>query len=239
MDIVKRIQTLDVGTILFFFKLDLSSWGIDQPLLFHCNGATEVLNEAANRYELDTDMMYRGELYTFAGVSMEGIALSNDGKVNQPTLKVANYLQGQKGALSVLCRMYDNLIGAKLEIMITTLEAYEIGDNQEFKQVWWVERKSSEDESMIEFELTSPLDFKGQQVPTRLVIDVCQWAMRGQYRGESCGYTGTRYFDKKGNPVDSITLDACGGSCNDCIIRFGEGVPLPFGGFLIAMRTNF
>lgn len=56
--------------------------------------------------------------------------------------------------------------------------------------------------------------------------------MRGWYRSDnSCAYNGNRYFDEKGNPVDDTALDVCGGLMRDCRKRFGENVPLDFGGF--------
>lgn len=50
-----------------------------------------------------------------------------------------------------------------------------------------------------------------------------------KYRGKDCGYTGTNYFDKDGNPVDDAKDDVCGLSIKDCELRFPTG-PLPFGG---------
>lgn len=237
--LLKRVQMLDVGAIYYFFEVDLSLWGVADPLRFHCNGVYQQHDAEADKFVPMGDMTYNGNVYQFIGIDLEGIKLSNDGKVNSPTLRVMNHFNGQQGAVSAMLLMYDNLIGAKVTFRLTTAEAYDGGFIQEETQYWWIDRKLSEDIQVVSFELTSPLDFKRQKIPTRLISDLCTWSMRGDYRGEECGYTGTKYFDKKGNPVDSIALDDCGGQCNDCIIRFGEGASLPFGGFMIAYRTNF
>lgn len=238
MNFLQRIQTLDVGAIYYFFEIDMSSWGLE-TLYFHCNGVTLTRDSEADVFVPNGDMLYNGKVHSFVGIDIDGISLSNDGKVNAPTLRVMNNIGGVDMAVSAMLMLYNNLIGAKLTFRMTTAEAYEAGNLQEQRQYWWIERKTNETHEYVEFELTSPLDFKRQQIPTRLISDLCTWSMRGEYRGESCGYTGTKYFDKKGNPVDSIVLDDCGGTCQDCILRFGQGATLPFGGFLIAFRTNF
>lgn len=237
--LLKRVQMLDVGAIYYFFEVDLSNWGIAEPLRFHCNGVRQQLDVERDAFVPIGDMYYNDKLYQFIGIDIEGIKISNDGKVNAPTLRVMNRFNDQQGAVSALLMLYDNLVGAKVTFRMTTAEAYESRTLQEETQYWWIERKLTEDINAVSFELTSPLDFKRQRVPTRLITDLCNWAMRGEYRGESCGYTGTKYFDKRGNPVDSITLDECGGTCQDCILRFGRKAELPFGGFMIAYRTNF
>lgn len=237
--LLKRVQMLDVGAIYYFFEVDLSNWGILEPLRFHCNGIMQQVDVERDAFVPIGDMYYNDKLYQFIGIDIEGIKISNDGKVNAPTLRVMNRFNDQQGAVSALLMLYDNLVGAKVTFRMTTAEAYESRTLQEETQYWWIERKLTEDINAVSFELTSPLDFKRQRVPTRLITDLCNWAMRGEYRGETCGYTGTKYFDKRGNPVDSITLDECGGTCQDCILRFGRKAELPFGGFMIAYRTNF
>lgn len=239
MTLLRRIQTLNVGAIYYFFELDMSPWGIDDPLRFHCNGYLKEREDGEREFVPKGEMMYKGEPFAFVGIDLEGIKLSNDGKVNAPSLRVMNNINGQQGSLSALLQLYDNLTGARLKFMLTTAEAYEDNIDQEIVQYWWVERKLNEDINLVTFELTSPLDFKKQNVPTRLISDLCTWSLRNEYRGETCGYTGDKYFNKKGEPVDSIVLDDCGGTCHDCILRFGEGEELPFGGYMIPNRTNF
>jgi lambda family phage minor tail protein L len=59
----------------------------------------------------------------------------------------------------------------------------------------------------------------------------CAWCLQGQYRGADCGYTGTKYFGKFGNPVDNPADDVCSGTVAGCKLRWGEDEQLPFGGF--------
>lgn len=235
----RKLQSLDLGALYYFFTLDLSMYGVTEPLRFHCNGSEEVLNVEKNRYDLNDVMMYRGDAYSFVGIDVQGIELSSDGKVNSPDLRIINKLNGQLGAITALCRQYNDLIDAKLTIVMCTAESYENSTLEYIEQVWWIDSKGSDDGMLITFPLTSAVDQKKQQVPTRMIMDICAWALRGEYRGEACGYAGDKYFDAKGNPTATIDQDDCGGLCSDCILRFGYGVALPFGGFLIVNKTDF
>jgi len=234
-NLAKRVQMLDVDRILYFYKLEIPN--VNTPLLFHSNGPVETVDEN-NVVQYSDQMVWLGQSYTLVGIKTDGMELSGDGSVNSPTMTVSNKIAGQDGALAVLCRAYNNLVDAKLTIYMTTLEAYEAGTQQYMTQLWWVTQKSLETADYIEFALDMPANHKGKGIPTRIIDDICTWAKRGQYRGEDCGYTGTKYFDTKGNPVASLALDDCGGLCSDCILRFGEGSVLPFGGFLINFMRN-
>ena len=63
-----------------------------------------------------------------------------------------------------------------------------------------------------------------------------------KYKGEACGYTGTKYFDIDDNEVSTEADDVCGHRHGSCKKRFaftdrhGQLIvfadkPLPFGGF--------
>lgn len=100
-------------------------------------------------------------------------------------------------------------------------------------EIFYIERKVSEDPIAVEFELSSALDLSTSKLPKRVVsVGVCTWE---QYRGEGCEYTGTYYFDARDNPVTDPAKDICSRSANGCKIRhqaqFGPKALLPFGGF--------
>lgn len=98
--------------------------------------------------------------------------------------------------------------------------------------------KTSEDDEVVTWSLSSPADLQNLVIPTRQITSMCEWALRGQYRsGDGCTYNGTAYFDAKGNSVADPALDVCGGCLSDCRKRFGAGLAEPntaildFGGF--------
>nr|WP_261372091.1 phage minor tail protein L [Yersinia bercovieri] len=140
------------------------------------------------------------------------------------------------------CLAYQNLVLAQVKIHTTFahyLDARNFPDgnsdanpDEEKLEVWYIDSKTSEDDEQIQFALSSPADLQGIMLPTRQIHSLCTWCMRNQYRGASCGYTGTAYFDEDGNPTDDPSKDKCSGLLSTgCEPRFGRGQPLPFGGF--------
>ena len=94
--------------------------------------------------------------------------------------------------------------------------------------IWFVDRKSGENGSLITFELASALDLIGVRLPGRQFIqNCCVWV----YRGADCGYTGGAVADASGNPTTVLANDSCGKSLNDCKMRFGATAILPYSGF--------
>ena len=53
----------------------------------------------------------------------------------------------------------------------------------------------------------------------------------------ACPYTGEACYDKNGETTDE-SGDVCGHRLSDCVLRFGEGNPLYYGGFPGVARTR-
>ena len=98
--------------------------------------------------------------------------------------------------------------------------------------IFYIERKASENKMLIEFELATAYDVRGVNIPSRpFVQNACPWRYRvNDGISSACSYTGTKYFDESDNPVASLSLDKCGKRESSCTLRFGN-VRLPFGGF--------
>ena len=105
--------------------------------------------------------------------------------------------------------------------------------NQHFEdETWFIERKVTETKELVEFELASPLDLNGVQLPRRqIVANYCSWKSIGGYRGPYCGYTGVPVADKDDNPTNNPALDDCSGRLSSCRLRQWPGGVLNFGGF--------
>jgi phage-related protein len=96
--------------------------------------------------------------------------------------------------------------------------------------LWYVERKVTENRYLIEFELSSAFDLMGQQLPSRQIIqNTCSW----KYRGTECGWAGANY--DKNNTPSTIAEDACAKTLAACKVRFSSQ-PIRFGGFPGAIR---
>ncbi|MGE6408807.1 MULTISPECIES: phage minor tail protein L [unclassified Psychrobacter] len=191
--------------------------------------------------EVKRDLIWQGQIYNPIPIQSDGLEMRGDGRASTPSLVVANNLNGLQGAISALCLRHDDFAGAKLTVINTMakyLDAANFAEgnpqaaNEYRKQLWYVEQKTSENASAVTFELSNPVDFEGARIPSRDITSFCHWAVHGRYRGQECGYTGTAMFTEDGTPTDDPSKDKCSARLGDgCRIRFGDNVPLPYGGF--------
>lgn len=170
------------------------------------------------------DITWRGHTFTPIAIKADGLEMRGDGKASTPKLAISDNIDGIQGAVSALCRLYDDFAGAKLTVT-HTLAAYLNSDDGNYKQQeWFIEQKTSEapTSGVVEFELSNPVDFEGQKIPVRQITTFCHEAVCGRYRGEVCGYTGASRFTINGTPTDDPSLDACGGELSHCQLRGNE-----------------
>jgi len=94
-------------------------------------------------------------------------------------------------------------------------------------EIWYIDRKSVETRTHIEFELTAAHDVHGVKLPARVITaNLCPW----KYKGVECGYSGSNYFDIDNNSTNAAG-DVCAKNFRACELRFPEGEEMPFGGF--------
>ncbi|MDU4998919.1 MAG: phage minor tail protein L [Enterobacteriaceae bacterium] len=189
-------------------------------------------------------ILFGGNTYEFWPFQLTDLELSTE-QAAEPKLSVSNL----DGHITALCLQFKDMVNAKVSI-IDTYAVYldsvnfpggvnPTADPTAFSlQTFWLDTKSSEDDEVVTWSLSSPADLQGLVIPTRQITSLCEWALRGQYRsGDGCTYNGTAYFDAKGNAVADPALDVCGGCLSDCRKRFGAGLVEPntaildFGGF--------
>ena len=191
------------------------------------------------------DIIWAGREYKPVAIQTDGLEIRGDGSPSTPTLVIANNIDGINGAITAMCAFYSDFVGAELRVirvLAKHLDAanFTVGnpsaDSQQYTdQYWTINQKTheslSEQDSSVAFELSTPLTAQRKMIPSRTITKYCDWAVKGKYRGESCGYTGAAMFTEDGKPTDNPALDKCGGCLSDCKLRFGEFEPLPFGGF--------
>lgn len=182
----------------------------------------------------DGVIRWQGQDFNPIAIKADGLEMRSDGKASTPKLTLGDSLNGITGAVSALCRMFDDFAGAKLTVTHTLAQYLTSTDNQNYKQQeWYIEQKTTESPTsgVVEFELSNPVDFAGQKIPVRQITTFCNEAICGRYRGEVCGYIGTARFTVDGTPTTDPLLDRCGGTLADCQLRDNEG---SFCGFLAA-----
>lgn len=241
MSVTADHQKLEPGNVITLIEVDGTAFGAD-ILRFtnHPTAYTEAEILAANG---DTEKLpgkpiyWQGNAYDVWPCKIEDRESTGDGSSASPKLTVANI----DGTIAALCGMFQDMKQAKVTIHETYahyLDARNFPDgnptanpNSESVDVWYIDSKPLSNDEDVQFKLTSPVDVSGQRLPARQMTSRCAWCMSGQYRGADCGYTGTKYFDKFGNPVDNPALDECPGTVQGCKLRQGEDAELTFGGY--------
>lgn len=217
MSIETDIQKLTPGNLVAFFELDATDIGGGIVRFHGINGHGALTWQTLE--------------YSPWAINASGFARTSD-QQPRPRLQVANI----DGSITYLCDLFDDLVGAKL-IRRQTFFKYLDGEpeadpTQEFEpEVWFIERKSDEQQEFVEFELVSPLDFQGVKIPRRQIIaNNCPW----EYRGPNCNYTGGPVATVTDEPTSDPDQDRCGKRPASCKLRDWPDEQLNYGGFAAA-----
>lgn len=243
------LQKLSVTGLVTLYELDATKLGGD---VFRWHGHVtsddwSYINPANTNN--GRSIVWAGQEYTPVSIQSDGLEIRGDGRPSMPTLVIANQIDDTPGAITLLCAYHNDFVGATLKVthvLAKYLDAanFTAGNptanpSESTSQYWYVEQKTEENEQTVTFELASPLSAQRKKIPTRNITPYCTWAVRGQYRGESCRYMGAAMFTEDGTPTDNPALDKCGGRyIKDCQPRFGEGNPTNFGGFVSAQLRS-
>lgn len=225
MSIQSEIQKLEPSAIIEVYELDATV--LDPSLLFRFHSGTNGLTQ---------NITWQGNEYTRYPINATGFDYTGAGQLPRPKLQVANVLS----AISALLLQYEDLLGAKFTRKRTLkkfLDAVNFpgGVNPQEDQtaefpdeIYYIDRKASENRNGVEFELAASFDLMGVQLPRRQIIqNICPWV----YRGAECGYSGSNYFTSADDSTPLLSEDVCGKRLSSCKKRFGAHSELPFGGF--------
>jgi lambda family phage minor tail protein L len=166
-------------TIIELFELDLSPVTKDSSDVFYFTN--DIFSDG-------TKPAWKGKVYEPFPIAITGFETSTNGPIPQPELTVANVL----GTLAAATNALDDLVGAKLTRRRTLGKYLDNGTSpnqlEEFpKDIYYIERKTSETNLTITWQLASKIDLEGLQLPRRVVTqNYCVW----EYRGPECGYAG-------------------------------------------------
>ena len=195
-----EIQKLEQSAIIELLELDCTPFGGDL-LRFH-----------AGTNELKQNVVWQGEEYVRFPISVTGFEYTGQGQFPRPKIRVSNVMS----AITALVLQYNDLIGAKLtrrRTMAKFLDEVNFsGGNPsadptaEFElDVYYIDRKSSENMEVVEFELSSACDLAGVRIPRRQIVqNICIW----KYRGAECGFTGAPEYDENDDPINPAVLSA-------------------------------
>tara|TARA_Y100001963_G_scaffold154761_1_gene244247 strand:- start:6091 stop:7650 length:1560 start_codon:yes stop_codon:yes gene_type:complete len=184
---------------------NIGGTGIDK-LFFHDgkNGTNtlqwySLINE--ENFGSATSGHYSQQSYEPLPIESEGweVRGSGSGSLPRPTVRMGNVNAFFKSYLA----SYDELIGAKV-IRRRTLEKYlTTNPPVEFnRDVFYIERKSTENRTIVEFELVSAFDVEGIKLPRRTIVAArCPWKYKDTVQG-GCDWAE----DSRQNPSDTLPL---------------------------------
>lgn len=222
--ITSEIQKLAPSAIIELFELDTTALGGD---IYRFHNGTNELNQ---------DIVWASETYVKFPMEITGFEITGKGSLPRPRMKIANVLS----SITALLLEYKDLQGARLTRKRTLAKYldevnFDGGVNPTADStasfpddVYFIDRKVTENRFIVELELTSAFDLQGVKIPRRqIVANSCPFV----YRGGECGYAGTNYFTLNDTPTVEASQDVCGKRLSSCKARFGETAELPFGGF--------
>ena len=236
--IATEIQRLAPDAVIELLVFDMSTLtdgnGNPGPVLYIHGGTDGLL----------IPIVWGGQTYSAVPISISGLEYNGRGQLPRPKVQISNI----KSLMTALILTYGDLLGAKVTLrrtMAKFLDAvnFPSGVNpnadptaQFPDDIFFVNQRTVENRTVVEFELAASFDFQNLQLPRRPIVqNVCVWI----YQGAECGYTGTSYFDVNDNPVTAQAQDVCGKRLSSCKCRFGAYNQLPFGSFPAAglLRT--
>lgn len=248
--IASDVQEFDVGEYIELFELDLTSLGGGiTRVTSHINVSAESestgLDFGADDMYFGSDrailsgagsvaspVSFNGNSYIPINCKAEGFEFTSKNQLPRPTFTVS--IVGDTGyALRTLIRDYDDLCGIPFTRR-RTLSKYlgGIGQPEMPQDVYVIERKVTQNNLFIQWELSAFMDHEGKKIPGRVVLrDNCTHIYRIYSNGSfdysiaTCPYTGSSYYDINGNVV-SAANDKCGKKLTDCKLRFPND-PLP------------
>ena len=209
-ELFENLLTSSPFAIIELFELQLET-------AIHGSNETHRFFSGVNQKTTTGQIVFGGNTYIALPVEADGFEFKGDGTLPRPTLRIANTNSFVSAVLLSVNETTpgNDLTGAKLT-RIRTLSRFLDAANFDNdtnpygtpdptstgempREVYYVDRKVSENRDLVEFELASVFDLEGVTAPRRLALDnICQWT----YRGPECGYTGPEFTE---NDVSEIT----------------------------------
>lgn len=217
--ITPETQKLAPNALVELYVLDTTVIGFDTLDYFFAGTDTNRL-----------PIVFQGQTYQPIPLQVTGFEYNGQGTIPNPTFAVSNV----GGIISATALQFDDLVGAKVSRKRTFakfLDDQPTADpSQEFPiDIFYVNRKVSENAQVVTFELTTSFDVTGLMLPSRQILqNSCPWI----YKSPQCSWVpfAGHYFDATDTAQELPGADACGKRLSSCICRFQTNV-LPFGGF--------
>ena len=234
--VYEELSSLAPSAIIELFELRLSS---------DLHGSSEVYrwHNGCNA-NVSGNIEFAGLPYVRMPIEATGFSYATTGSLPRPTLTIANHNRVISTLLLLVneTTVGNDLCGAKFS-RVRTLKKFLDGEsgadpNARFPtEIWYIDRKASENRSVVVFELASEFDLPNMAVPKRqLVGNICQWV----YKGNDCQHSpgSGPYYKADDVATSNASEDVCGKRLSSCKVRFGDDAELPFGSFPTAGHSR-
>ena len=210
---IKEAASIDPSSVIDFFEIDTTDIQFDLSLIDtkaftdsqDKDPSQDRIFRFHNSISLTTrQIIFDGKTYVASPIAVEGMELTSRGTLPRPTLSLSVKPDGVKalselkailekigdltGAKFTRTRTFAKFIDASNSVKLTSkIKNHDPDPNAILSHdIYFIDRKTSESQQTLSFEMASSIDLENFGVPKRLVIqDKCQW----QYRGEGCCYT--------------------------------------------------
>lgn len=198
--IYNETEKLVPSSMITMFEIDVSDIAFDNSL--QATTLQKVYRFHNSVKLVSSDIIWQGQKYIAAPINADGFEMNSKGTLPTPRMAMTvneagiDSLSEFKQQISLL----GDLVGAKVTRIRTFAKfidqenffgqrppaGFSPDPQAEFpRDVYFIERKSTESKTVLEFQLSSVLDVEGIKLPRRLVsADRCNFT----YRGEGCLY---------------------------------------------------
>lgn len=209
-ELFENLLTSSPFAIIELFQLQLDAD-------IHGSDTTHYFFSGVNQKTTSGQIVFAGETYIALPIEADGFEYKGDGTLPRPSMRIANVDSFVSAILLAVNETTpgNDLTGAKLTRIRTLsrfLDAANFDNNtnpygtpdptstgEMPREVYFVDRKVTENRDLVEFELVSVFDMQGVTAPRRIALDnICQWT----YRGPECGYDGPEFTE---NDVSEVT----------------------------------
>lgn len=170
-----ELQNINPSGIIELFKVELNT-------LLH--GSSTVYRFHAGTNQLNGDIIWQGDTYEKYPIQAEGFEYSGTGSLPRPTLTISNVF-GFVSALIINTNKVtakNDLQGAKFtrrRVLASSLDDANFSSgsnpfgtpnaNELPQEIYFIDRKVTENREFVQFECVSVLDLQGIRVPKRQV----------------------------------------------------------------------
>jgi len=182
----QEIMSLEPSTLVVLYEINL-----DKKI----DGGRYYFHAGENGY--GNSIIYQGNEYFYHPISTEGFDFVEK-QLPRPSITADN----TDSFFSLKTRFFDDFVGYEVSRIRTfvrflapenfpnNINPFGAGNEESFPtEQYVVNKKTVENNKIVKFELASPLEKEGGEIPSRkIVCHTCQWRYRSV---EGCGFTDT------------------------------------------------